>query len=169
LIYVNDIPEWMIGIRLFADDTKLWTKITRPKDVARLQQDLNRSQQWSDEWLLAFNINKCKAVHMGHNQNDEYFLQENGQSIKLEATKEEKDLGVFVTATMKPSKQCVTLATKARSALGLMHWHFRKFSKVQFLTIYKTYIWLHLEYAIQAWSSWLQKTLIVWSGFRDDQ
>lgn len=160
LIYVNDIPEWMLSsIRLFADDTKLWTRISGPEDVAKLQQDLNRLQQWSDEWLLAFNINKCKVMHVGHNGNDEYFLQDKGQSIKLEAITEEKDLGVFVTANMKPSKQCITSAKKARSVLGLIHRHFRKFSKAQFLTIYKTYIRPHLEYAIQAWSPWLQKDI----------
>jgi ribonucleases P/MRP protein subunit RPP40 len=98
-------------------------------------------------------------MYVGHNGNDEYFLQENGKSIKLEAITEEKDLGVFITANMKPSKQCVTSAAKARSVLGLTHRPFRKFSNVQFLTIYKTYIRLHFEYAIQAWSPWLQKDI----------
>jgi hypothetical protein len=159
-----------LSIRLFADDTKLWTRITGPGDNTRLQQDLNRLQQWSDEWLLPFNINKCKVMHVGHNGNDEYFLQEEGQSIKLEVITEEKDLGVFVTANTKPSKQCVTYAAIARSVLGLMHRHFREFSKEQFLAIYIEHtfgrIW-NMQYKFGCHGC--RRTLIVWSGYRDEQ
>ena len=74
---------------------------------------------------MAFNESKCKILHVGHNnQKYEYFM--NGK--KIEATTEEKDLGVWVQATMKPTKQCATAAKLANFALGQISraFHFRK-------------------------------------------
>jgi len=42
LVYVNDLPEWMKNsIKLFADDTKIWAKITCSQDALSLQIDLD--------------------------------------------------------------------------------------------------------------------------------
>ena len=45
LIFVQDLPDWMNSIKMFADDTKNWAKIA-------CQQDLERLVQWSEMWLL---------------------------------------------------------------------------------------------------------------------
>ena len=64
LIYVNDLPDWIkTEIKMFADDTKLWNKITEPNDCIKLQRDLDSLQNWSDKWLLRFNPDKCKVMH----------------------------------------------------------------------------------------------------------
>jgi len=66
LVYVNDLPEWIVNsIRMFADDTKIWTVITTDQDIISLQSDLNKLADWSDKWLLRFNIDKCKVMHLG--------------------------------------------------------------------------------------------------------
>jgi len=68
LIYVNDLPDWIIlEMRMFADDTKVWKKITGIKDCIDLQEDLTNLQSWSDKWLLQFNPEKCKVMPVGHN------------------------------------------------------------------------------------------------------
>ena len=42
LLFVNDIPDWIItNIRMFADDTKIWTQLSCPEDAVKLQQDLD--------------------------------------------------------------------------------------------------------------------------------
>ena len=47
---------------------------------------------------MLFNVEKCKVMHMGHNNTcPEYFL--NG--TKLESVSEEKDLGVFISNDLK--------------------------------------------------------------------
>jgi len=39
--YVNDLPNWIkTEIKMFADDTKLWNKITEPNNCIKLQQEL---------------------------------------------------------------------------------------------------------------------------------
>ena len=57
LIYVNDLPDWFKSeMRMFADDTKIWKKITELKDCSELQEDLTILQQWSETWLLQFRV-----------------------------------------------------------------------------------------------------------------
>jgi len=85
ILYVNDIADWMTNsIRLFADDTKIWNKVTVLEDAEGLQQDLQRLENWSDKWLLHFNAEKCKVMHVGHNTKTKYFLQDNGLTTELE-------------------------------------------------------------------------------------
>ena len=42
LLFVNDLPDWIkTNIRIFADDTKIWTRITSVKDSESLQSNLD--------------------------------------------------------------------------------------------------------------------------------
>jgi len=46
---------------MFADDTKIWARIQKLEDKDSLQYDLDKLVEWSKQWLLAFNPEKCKA------------------------------------------------------------------------------------------------------------
>ena len=59
---------------MFADDTKLWTTISVRNDNQKLWDDLRKLKDWSDKWLLKFNPDKCKVMHVGHNHPTEYFI-----------------------------------------------------------------------------------------------
>jgi len=66
LIYVSDLPDWIKNdMRMFADDSKIWSRIGLT-DCVRLQADLDQLRAWSDKWLLSFNPDKCKVMHVGH-------------------------------------------------------------------------------------------------------
>ena len=77
--------------------------------------------------------------------------------IELEESKEEKDLGVIVTNKLSVSAQCAKAAKMANTVIGQISraFHFR--DKEIFSGLYKQYVWPHLEYAVQAWSPWLEK------------
>ena len=79
---------------MFADDTKIWCKITQQMDSASLQNDLIQLQHWTDKWLLKLNPEKCKVMHIGHSHQTKYQLCYNGHSKVFDETSEEKDLGV---------------------------------------------------------------------------
>jgi len=67
LLYVNDIPDLIKGgVRMFADDTKIYFVIRNFDDCLRLQSDLNQLSQWSTVWLLRFNAAKCKVMWIGY-------------------------------------------------------------------------------------------------------
>ena len=66
LLYVNDIPNIVSSfISLFADDTKLWRNVICMADHEWLQQDLNKLCDWSHNWLLKFNVDKCCVMYHG--------------------------------------------------------------------------------------------------------
>jgi len=48
-------------MRIFADDTKIWSKVNGLNDCFGLQADLNQLQLWSDKWLFNLNPDKCIA------------------------------------------------------------------------------------------------------------
>ena len=68
LIFVNDLlDEVQSSGKMFADDAKLYKRIKEPKDRTILHKDLDRLHEWSNRWLLQFNEEKCKVMHIGRN------------------------------------------------------------------------------------------------------
>ena len=56
LIYVNDMPEMVrCMVKLFADDTKLYSETRNQEDQTTLQGDINNIVDWTDCWL---NLNR---------------------------------------------------------------------------------------------------------------
>jgi len=152
LIFVNDLPSWIANsIKMFADDTKIWRIISKVEDSDGLQQDLNKLARWSDKWLLRFNPEKCKVMHIGHSHPTQYYMEDNGKSRQLQSTIEEKDLGIYVTSDLKPSRQCAQASQKAMSVLGMIRRNFRRITVREFKILYNSYVRPHLEYCIQAW------------------
>ena len=98
IIYVQDLPLWVTNsIMMFADDTKLWTRISKLEDSESLQQDLWKLAEWSKKWLLAFNPEKCKVMHIGHEYMTTYVMEDGGRLRNLDSIEIEKDLGIHVT------------------------------------------------------------------------
>ena len=78
----------------FADDTKIAQPIRGDEDRGRLQAALDALTDWADRWGMAFNVQKCKTMHVGFN-NPGYEYSMDGK--KLETTEEERDLGVIMS------------------------------------------------------------------------
>jgi len=134
LVYVNDLPKWIVNsIRMFADDTNIWTVITTDQDIISLQSDLNKLADWSDEWLLRFNIDKCKVMHLGPRQKSTYHIRDGSAVKELKETEEEKDLGVCVTPDLKPSTHCGRAASKASISTWIDTSKFHIYRQRQFL------------------------------------
>ena len=71
----------------FADDTKVFRKVTNDTDKQSLQDDLDKLVKWSEKWQMLFNFGKCKFIHIGHgNMDEEYKMGDAvlGITIKLE-------------------------------------------------------------------------------------
>ena len=160
LLFVNELPSWIVNsMRMFADDTKVWAYIRSTEDSQSLQKDLDNLTTWSKEWLLHFNPDKCKVMHIGHKFDTKYYMMDDTRKVELQSVSVEKDLGVFTTDNLKPSLQCQKAAAKARSVLGMVRRNFRKLNVNGFLLVYKSYIRPHLEYCVQAWSPYHQKDI----------
>jgi len=89
-------------------------------------------------------------MHIGHDTCTEcHITDDDSNSNAIEQITEEKDVGVYITADLKPSTQCVRAAVKARSVMGMVRRNFRRLDKEDFLLIYKTYIRPRMEYCVQ--------------------
>jgi len=77
LLFVNELPDWIKNnICMFADDTKIWTRLTNPTDAESLQKDIDLLSTWSARWQLKFNPEKCKLMHIGHKQDTKYTIRQ---------------------------------------------------------------------------------------------
>ena len=155
-IFIDDIRKVVLDalIQMFADDTKVALTIENEEDCKKMQQIIDNLVEWAEKWKMSFNIEKCKIIHVGHkNPRKKYYM--NGKELKEED--DEKDLGIFVDANMKPGKQCMTAAKSANFALGQIQraFHFQK--KDYLVPLYKTFVRPKLEYASSAWCPWLEK------------
>ena len=108
-------------------------------DVAKFQDNLNRIYSWSSEWLLNLNNDKCKRMHIGSkNDGNEYFLPGNNNRTRLCEVNEEKDLGLWLSSSLKCEKQSRAAVGKASSVLRQIKLSFQHLTNKSFLLLYKT-------------------------------
>ena len=62
LIFINDLDTGSVNhILKFADDTKVFGNINHVIDSIKLQEDLNELFNWSKDWQMKFNVDKCNG------------------------------------------------------------------------------------------------------------
>ena len=139
----------------FADDTKIFRRITSRVDNTILQDDLDKLVAWSQEWKMLFNSQKCKVMHFGRT-NTRYDYCMNGNE-KLSKTEVEKDLGVVISKDMKVFNQCSYAYGKANKMLGLIRRNIQHKNKGIMLKLYKSLVRPHVEYCSSAWYHYFKK------------
>ena len=160
LIYIDDI-DYCLGhyegfMSKFADDTKVAKVIDSEVKAQELQSIISNLQKWCENWGMNFNIDKCSVIHFGQ-QNRKYEYTMNNQVVSSNSS--QRDLGVILSETSKPSIQCATAAKKANQVLGRITKAFTCYKKDTMLLIYKAFVRPHLEHAVTAWSPWLRKDI----------
>ena len=119
---MNDLEGNLLSkVGKFADDTKLGGKVICTEDCERIQEDLNKLIDWSEKWLMSFDTDKYKVMHIGDkNQNLKYKMRDR----ELDKVKQEKNLGVIINCNLKVSDQCIAASKKANMMLGLISRNF---------------------------------------------
>ena len=154
LVFINDIDfikHLLTVLKKFADDTKLAKKILNDNDRATLQTCLDLLYSWAKTWGMEFNIKKCKILHTGRN-NPMYSYTMNG--IPLTEVDEEKDIGVIIHKSLKPSRHCAEVARKANIVLGQISRSFHYRDRKVFIQLYKQHVRSLLEFSAPSWSPW---------------
>ena len=156
LIFINDIDQAAVYIDIikkFADDTKVGQVITSDEDRAKLQDALEALSTWATTWGMAFNVKKCKVMHIG-SRNPKYQYSMGGENLVV--TEEERDIGVIVTDNLKPAAQCSKAARTAQAVLGQISRAFHYRDRHVFVRLYTQYVRPHLEFSTQAWAPWTE-------------
>ncbi|BHF81767.1 hypothetical protein SprV_0802490100 [Sparganum proliferum] len=161
LVFINDcVKNLDCDAILFADDIKLWKVIHSAADADHLQVNLNGLEDWSKRWLMPFNISKCNFLQLGSFRASSprtYFLHD----TPLQQIDSQKDLGVLITSSLKPTLHCAKAAKSATATLQLIRRALTGFDPDCFSKIFGTFVRPHLEYAIRVWRPWTVKDCTV--------
>ena len=158
-IYINDISSAVNEgetaldltssiLSIFADDTKWGRCVDSVEGFTKFQEGINRLEQWSRTWQMQFNTSKCKVMHLGRTGNPGHVYMMGG--TELESTKAEKDIGVMIQDSLKPSLHCSKAAAKANAVLGQISRAVLYRDSNTFIRLYIVYVRPILEYCIQA-------------------
>jgi hypothetical protein len=159
VIYINDLPDVLESLcEMFADDTKIMSKVNNKKNCSNLQVDLAKIEEWTKDWLVKLNDDKCKVMHLGPN-NPTFDYSMNGTS--LSKTDTERDLGIMISNDLKWAKQVNSAASKANTVLGSIKRTIRFQSKESINRLFKAFVRPHLEYGVQVWNPYLKKDINV--------
>ena len=71
--------------------------------------------QWAKDWQMDFNVDKCHVLHVGKKNPEFGYKWGTGN---LETAHEEKDVGVIISQSLKPSLQCAKAAKKSKPSTG---------------------------------------------------
>ena len=159
VLFINDLPDLIDSMPyLFTDNMKACKEIRSLEDSITLQDDLNKMEQWSKDWLLSFHPDKCKVLSFGKHENLPHAYPYSLGGQILEHIDAEKDLGVLVDELMTFKEHIYTKVKKAQSMMGLIRRVFAHLGPLTFRPIYTAMVRSHLEYAQAVWSPHL-KTL----------
>ncbi len=101
-IYTNDFGLNNL-ISKFADDTKIVNSIITDHDRMSLQEELRKISEWSQRWIMPFNVNKCHILQVGtRNQKFDYEMND----TILESVQYVKALRVTIAFSLIFSQQC---------------------------------------------------------------
>ena len=142
--------------QLFADDAKIFKKVSSQEDVDVLQDDLSKLHDWSTKWQLPFNLDKCKVLHLGRSNQKHVYVMD---GKVLDSITEEKDLGVLIDKDLKFHKQTAAVVKKANSVLGIIKRAFGKHDEKTLPLLFKTLVRPHLEYGNVVWGPLFQEDI----------
>ena len=147
LLFINDLPENVKNIiKIFADDVKM---IADPTNLQIIQADLEELHVWEGLWLLHFNIDKCKVLHIGKSNplHDYEFL-----GNILQSCESEKDLGVTFNKKLNFNEHICTSISKAKSSLAWLLRNTISRDPYVMKTAYKQLVRHNVEYCCQVWA-----------------
>ena len=150
VIFINDLPDQVKSdMYLFADDTKVFRRISTKEDKEILQEDINEMLKWADKWQLEFHPDKCVKMSINNKECENRTYKMN--DITLKNVKQEKDIGVIVDDQLKFEDHMYEKIKKANNMMGLIRRSFMHLDKEMFLNLYKALVRPHLEYANVIW------------------
>jgi hypothetical protein len=153
LIFINDITDGIGStVRLFADDCLVYRKIKNQRDTQHLQEDLDRLDNWSKEWQMAFNVSKCyiMRVTLARKHIVRHTYTMNNQT--LEVTPSNPYLGVEIDSKLCWDQHINITVSKASRMLGFLRRNLRQCPMKIKEKAYQTLVRPKLEYCCPIWS-----------------
>lgn len=154
-LFINDLaPLIKSNILLFADDIKIFNKISSYEDAKILQKDIETIVNWCSENELQLNINKCNA--MTFTRKHPNFIQTYNYNINnrpLNRVNSYKDLGIILDSKLNFHLHSNNITSRAYKMLGFISRSLNKFKQLRtYHTLYNTYVRSIIEYGSPIWN-----------------
>ena len=143
LYFINDLPNCVdCGMKIFADDTKAYNDVDNGNESReKVQTCIDRLVSWADTWLMKFNSQKCKVMHLGkNNPRHTYYMCDGEERRVLEPTDVEKDLGVYVDSGLTFEAHINNTVLKANRLSGLLVSTITNKSKIIMIPLFKALV-----------------------------
>ena len=128
-----------------------------------MQGDCQKLYNWSEEWLMKLNVNKCKVLTIARTKNvlvNKYgFETVSDGFLELERVNSMKDLGITVDMQLSYRDHIHDKINKAYQMTAIIYRNFKDIDINSFKIIYKSFVRSHLEYGCSVWSPY-KKNLI---------
>ena len=156
LIFINDLcNDVNATVRLFADDTALYSQVATQADADRLQADLTKLGEWVRTWQMEYNVGKCLILTVTNKKTTikaTYTLHDQA----LTRVDSAKYLGLEFTNSLHWGKHAHAVAAKANRASAFLYRNIRDCPRNVQTRCYKSLARPMLEYASTVWSPYQQ-------------
>ena len=159
IYYINDLPTVSESpTNIFADDTKSYNTIESQDDKVKLQKCIDSLVQWSIIWLLGFNSEKCKMMHLGkNNPHYTYTIKDGDIERIMETTSSEKDLGVYVDPLLEFNEHISKVVKKSRGIASMIFKSISSRTSDILVPLFVALVRPNLEYANPVWCPFKRK------------
>lgn len=158
-LFINDMPELIkTNILLFADDIKLFSKISSLDDVHKLQMDINTIFNWCERNDLKLNREKCYFISFSRKQEASQLL--NGYTFNgafISKVNFIRDLGVIFDSKLTFEPHYNHIVNTSFKMLGFIFRSLDNFRRIgTYTTLYYSYIRSIIEYCAPVWNPYYQ-------------
>ena len=153
LIYINDLPQYVspgTQVKLFADDSAVYRKITSPQDHVVLQKDLENLVKWEQAWSMEFHPDKCQLLRISLKKNTSNYNYQI-HNTQIEETTNAKYLGITINNKLSWNTHINNVCQKGNNTLNFIHRNFGTCNQKIKTNLYKTYVRPVLEYSSSVW------------------
>jgi hypothetical protein len=155
VLFINDLPKVVqhSTIKLFADDIKLYRRITCAKDAELLQNDLDRVVNWIEQSGLQLSASKSALLKIGSKYpTNSGPISYSIQGSTIAEVQVFRDLGVLVDSDLSFADHVSQICGKATRSASCIPRAFT-YKEPKFLaSLYSTYARPHVEFASVVWS-----------------
>ena len=160
IIMISDIDKNLKNsiVRLFADDTRVSSKIRSKEDMKLLQSDLEAIYGWAEE-NLEFNENKFEKLSHGKTDGVEEGIYKTRTGKEIKSKKTVKDLGVWTGEDASFEEHIEYLVQSSKVRTGMLLTKFNTREPDLMIKMFNSYVRSKLEYCSLVWNPWKKEEI----------
>ena len=155
LILMSDIGVLKAKVVSFADDTRLYSKISYVEDCDSLQSDLNCVYDWAKTNNMVFNSQKFKYLSFSTNvsiTSDYVNAYVSPNLYVIDNVNNLKDLGIIMSSNCSFEQHIIELCKRCTGLCGWILTTFSSRESTVMMTLFKSLVLSRLDYGSQLWS-----------------